>query len=135
MKVKPEPHLKSFLKDYEAEEYRCGGRVRYRQTGGALYHSDEELKEEIDLHQFASKDELHYLLSTKGLRECYPKEVAEMRERKAIEKVEEQKRRAAEREFYREESRKRREAAMREAELEAKATISVNTEQKAGIEL
>lgn len=90
-------------------------------------YSDEELKEEIDLHQFASKDELHYLLSTKGFTRMLPEEVAEMRERKAIEKVEEQKRRAAEREFYREESRKRREAAMREAELEAKATISVNT--------
>lgn len=101
----------------------------------SIYSEEEELMEEIDLHQYGSKDELHYLLSSKGFTRMLPEEIAEMRERKAIEKVEEQKRRAAEREFYREESRKRREAAMREAELAAETKVHAETQEKTGIEL
>ena len=98
-------------------------------------YSDDVLTEEIDLHPFASKDELHYLLLTKGFTRMSPEEIAEMRERKEIEKIEEHNRRAAEREFYREESRKRREAAMRAAELEEKAKVDAETEEKARVEL
>ena len=83
-------------------------------------YSDGELEEEIDLHQYSSKDELHALMVKKGFVRMAADEVIAMRERKAIEVVEAQKRREADRAYYRAESLKRRDAKMA-AMKEAKA--------------
>ena len=123
------PHLKSFLKDFEAEEY--GGIAVEFVSGKAAVlsiYSDGELKEEVDLHQYGSKDELHALMAEKGFVRMSPEEIVAMKERKAVEVAEAQKRREAERAYYREESRKRRDAKMAAME-EAKA---IEEKEKAG---
>ena len=107
------PHLKSFLKDFEAEEYR-GVAVHFISGKPAVLsiYSDGELKEEVDLHQYASKDELHALMVEKGFERMSHFEVLEMKERKAAEMAEEQKRREARRPYEQEEAIKRRDAKM-----------------------
>jgi hypothetical protein len=107
------PHLKSFLKDYEAEEYK-GVVVQFVPGKPAVLsiYSDGKLKEEIDLHQYASKDELHALMVEKGFVRMSHFEVLAMKERKAVELAEELKRREARRPYEQEEAKKRRDAKM-----------------------
>jgi hypothetical protein len=118
------PHLKSFLKDYEAEEYG-GVAVQFVSGKPAILsiYSDGELKEEIDLHYYLSKDELHALMVEKGFIRMSPDEAIAMKERKAMERVEEQNRRVAERAYYREESKKRRDERILAWKAESKAAL------------
>ena len=136
------PHLKSFLKDYEAEEY-LGIAVQFVSGKPAVLsiYSDGEVKEEIDLHQYSSKDELHALMVEKGFVRMSEDDAVAMRERKAIEVVEAQKRREADRAYYRAESEKRRDAKMaymkevKAEEEREKAEAEAKTKMAAGEEL
>jgi Sep15/SelM redox domain len=107
------PHLKSFLKEFEAEEY-LGVSVEYVKGRPAVLYLfvDGEFKEDIDLHEYGSKEDLHSLMLKKGFKRMTTEEVAVMRQRKEVERLEEFNKKLALREIYREESRKRREAQL-----------------------
>ncbi|KAI2513557.1 Sep15/SelM redox domain containing protein [Fragilaria crotonensis] len=132
------PHLKSFLKDYEAEEYN-GVVVQFVPGKPAVLsiYSDGTLQEEIDLHQFASKDELHALMVEKGFVRMSYFEVQAMKERKAVELAEEQKRREARRPYEQQEAIKRRDAKMAywKEVLKEKAAAGEQVKVGAGEEL
>lgn len=112
------------MKDFEAEEYG-GVAVQFVSGKPAVLsiYSDGELKEEVDLYQYVSKEELHRLMVEKGFIRMSPDEVLAMKERKAVELAEEQKRRVAERAYYREESKKRRDAKLSAQKAELKAAV------------
>ena len=123
------PHLKSFLKDYEAEEYR-NVELQFVKGKAAVLSifSDGELKEEVDMHQYGTKEELHTMMVEKGFVRMPEDEVVAMKELKAFEQAEDKKRKEEERAFKREESRIKREKTAADFE---RATLDAEEKQKA----
>ena len=123
------PHLKSFLKDYEAEEYR-NVELQFVKGKAAVLSifSDGELKEEVDMHQYGTKEELHTMMVEKGFVRMPEDEVVAMKEQKAFEQAEDKKRKEEERAFNRNLLKIRREE--KEAEME-RATLEAEEKQKA----
>ena len=123
------PHLKSFLKDYEAEEYR-NVELQFVKGKAAVLSifSDGELKEEVDMHQYGTKEELHTMMVEKGFIRMPQDEVVAMKELKAFEQAEDKKRKEEERAFKREESRIKREKTAADFE---RATLDAEEKQKA----
>ena len=78
--------LKSFLMDFEAEEY-AGVDVEYvhgHRASISIYH-DGELQETISLHDYPTKQELHMLMVTKGFVKKVQEEIQKMKALKRIE--------------------------------------------------
>lgn len=103
------PELKSFLRNFEAEEYE-GVTVQYmrgRSPTLVIYH-DGKRKEKIELNNSFSNDDLHKLMINKGFVKMSEDEIAQMKEVNFAKQRSEQLRRQKEKK----ERRKRRKQQM-----------------------
>lgn len=91
--------MKSFLKDFEAEEYR-GVEVQYVGGKPAILSifKDGELREEVNLFDINNKTELHAMMVEKGFVRKTDEEIEEMKKVKIKERDEEAERLRKERE-------------------------------------
>lgn len=79
-------HLKSFLQDFEADEYR-GMTVEYqrgRRAQLSIYH-DGVFHERVELEAYGNKEELHKMMVDKGFTKKTEKQIRKMRLRKTAE--------------------------------------------------
>lgn len=79
--MKQYPILRSWLKEFEPEEYR-GVTVEYVSGKPAvlsIYDDDDALVEEVDLFQYTDKDSLHAMMANKGFVRMNKEEIDEMK--------------------------------------------------------
>ena len=126
-KLNKYPEVKSFLKDFEAEEYQ-GVEVQYVGGKPAILSIflDGELQEEVNLFDINNKSELHSMMVEKGFVKKSDEEIEEMKKLKIKKRDEE----AARIQKAREELK-----AKREAERERKRKEMENEQDGANVEL
>eukprot|EP00549_Striatella_unipunctata_P021515 CAMPEP_0118696926 /NCGR_PEP_ID=MMETSP0800-20121206/14165_1 /TAXON_ID=210618 ORGANISM="Striatella unipunctata, Strain CCMP2910" /NCGR_SAMPLE_ID=MMETSP0800 /ASSEMBLY_ACC=CAM_ASM_000638 /LENGTH=152 /DNA_ID=CAMNT_0006596187 /DNA_START=84 /DNA_END=542 /DNA_ORIENTATION=+ len=76
------PQLKSFLKDYEAQEYE-GVEVEFKSGYKAImtiYKNGLEV-ENITLSDYSTKEEMHKLMKEKGFKKMRPRQIEDMKAR------------------------------------------------------